>query len=292
MKVAIFGRRIDPAYKEGIDIFFSCITKYNLSLYLHEKFVQRLREIGVSLSFPFTLFTHPDEITTDFKLFFSLGGDGTMLESIRYVQDKRIPIAGVNTGRLGFLANVAQNEIEESVAMLIEGNFHIDSRTLLSFHCENNPFFTFPFALNEITIQKHDTSLITIDTTIDGEELNRYWADGLILSTPTGSTAYSLSTGGPIVSPDVQAIIIAPIASHNLSVRPLIVPHHRNIGIHVTSRSGKYLVTLDSQAKVFDCDVPMEVRLAPFEIALARLPNHSFFQTIRKKLMWGADIRN
>lgn len=292
MKVAIFGRRIDPAYKEGIDIFFSSIKKYHLNLYLHEKFVEHLAGMGVALSFEYNLFSQAQDITSDFKLFFSLGGDGTLLESIRYVQDKGIPIAGINTGRLGFLANISQDEIEESVSMLVEGKYGIDSRTLLSFHCENNPFFAFPYALNEITIQKHDTSLISIETTIDGEEVNRYWADGLILSTPTGSTAYSLSTGGPIVSPDVKAIIIAPIASHNLSVRPLIIPHHQTIGLRASSRSGKYLVTLDSQSKVFDCDYLLEVRLAPFEIALACLPNHSFFQTIRKKLMWGVDIRN
>jgi len=292
MKVAIFGRRIDPSYRKGVDMFFATITRYDLELYLHEQFAQHLSDVGVDLSFAHKLFSKATDVTANFRLFFSLGGDGTLLESIRYVQDKQIPIAGINTGRLGFLANIAQDEIEDSIAQLMEGKYCIDRRTLLGFHCEHNPFLVFPYALNEITVQKYDTSLITIETTIDGEEINRYWADGLILSTPTGSTAYSLSTGGPIVSPDVEAIIITPIASHNLSVRPLIIPHHRVIGLRATSRSGKYMVTLDSQSSVFDCEHPIEVRLAPFVVDLVCLPDHSFFQTIRKKLMWGADIRN
>ncbi|MCX7986527.1 MAG: NAD kinase [Bacteroidales bacterium] len=292
MKVAVFGRRIDPSYKEGIELFFRSIQKYDLDIFIHQHFAQHLNNLGISFTFSYSTFNVADDISSDFNLFFSLGGDGTLLESIRYVKDKKIPIAGINTGRLGFLANIAQEEIENSIDLLISGSYGIDNRTLLSFYCENNPFFSFPFALNEITVQKHDTSLITIETTIDGEEVNRYWADGLILSTPTGSTAYSLSTGGPIVSPEVKAIIVSPIASHNLSVRPLIIPNHRTIQLRASSRSGKYLVTLDSQSKVFDCDIPIEIKLAPFEVALACLPNHSFFQTIRKKLMWGADIRN
>jgi NAD+ kinase len=293
MKIAIFGRKIDVSFRDGVVIFFKNIEKFAPdNILIHANLINTLAELNIPLQFSYTLFDTPEEITSDIELFFSLGGDGTILEAIRYIQNKNIPLAGINTGRLGFLANIAQNEISESLFELFHANFQTDKRALLAFSCDNNPFLPFPYALNEITVQKHNTSLITISAMVNNEELNRYWADGLIISTPTGSTAYSMSSGGPIVSPDTSVMIITPIASHNLTVRPLIIPDHNKITLQTHSRSGKYLITIDSQSKIFESETSIEIGLAPFNILLVRLPNHSFFQTIRKKLMWGADIRN
>ncbi len=292
MKIGIFGRKAETTFRDGILSFFKGLIPYQPEIYIYSSYEQQLKQLGLSIPLAYKIFEKEEEVQSDFQFFFSLGGDGTMLETIRYVRNKQIPIIGLNTGRLGFLANVAQDEINESIDLIFKGEYTLDIRSLLTFSCQENPFCNFPYALNEITVQKHDTSLITIETYVNGEELNRYWADGLIFSTPTGSTAYSLSCGGPIVSPEVEAIIITPIASHNLTVRPLIIPNHKSITLKVVSRSEKYLITLDSQSYVFKNNSLHEIKLAPFTVALVRLPNHSFFQTIRKKMMWGADIRN
>ncbi len=292
MNVAIFGRKVEESAVNYINALLNTLSLYHVTFTIYEPFAKQLNEKGLSFLENTKFFNNHLQLSNSCQVLISLGGDGTMLEAIRLVRNNNIPIIGINTGRLGFLANIAADEIEESIGELVKGNFELETRSLIAFDCCNNPFFDFPFALNEITIQKHDTSLITIETAIDGLDLNKYWADGLIVSTPTGSTAYSLSVGGPIVAPDCNALIISPIASHNLTVRPIIIPDHKIITLKAISRSGKFLVTLDSQTKVFDSETEITLRIANFTVQLIRLPNHSFYQTIRKKLMWGADVRN
>lgn len=292
MKIAVFGRKFDPCFGSVLKLFIEKLNKHGAEIHIYKPFNEFLlnnNDLELSEN---CLFDKPDQITPDFNFFFSLGGDGTFLESVTYVRNKGIPIIGINTGRLGFLANIAQEEITSSIDNLINGNFTIEERSLIQFDSVDNPFSDFPFALNEITVQKKDASLITIDAFVDGQELNKYWADGLITSTPTGSTAYSLGTGGPIVAPDCKALIISPIASHNLTVRPIVITDDREIKLKINSRSGKFIVTLDSRTKEFKSGTEICLKLANYKVKIARLPNHTFFSTIRKKLMWGADIRN
>ena len=232
------------------------------------------------------------QIKNDFNFFFSFGGDGTFLEAVRYVRDTKVPILGINTGRLGFFANVAREEISESLDMVLNGSFTIEERSLIHFDSPSNPFVDFPFGLNEFTVQKRDSSLITIDTKINENYLNTYWTDGLIISTPTGSTAYSMSVGGPIVAPDCRALIISPIASHNLTVRPIVITDNNIIKLKIEGRSKHFMATLDSRSFEFDTGTELELSLAAFSISIVKLSGHSFYKTIRKKLMWGADIRN
>jgi NAD+ kinase len=291
VKIAVFGRKFDKSFESGLHTFFDDICKYQAEYYIYEPFYEFLKNTSaLSLCVPGT-FKSFNEISSDFDFFFSLGGDGTFLEAVSYVRKSGVPIIGINTGRLGFLANIAQEEISDSLKNLFTGNYVIEERNLIAFKMRDNPF-EFPYALNEVTIQKRDTSLITVDVEIDGAFLNSYWTDGLIISTPTGSTAYSMSAGGPIVAPDCRVLIISPIASHNLTVRPIVVNDVYEIKLKVHSRSGQFLATLDSKSCALGPDTEISLKIADFPTRIVRLPNHTFYNTIRKKLMWGADIRN
>jgi NAD+ kinase len=292
MKIAVFGRKFDQCFGPGLKLFIEKLNKYGAEIHIYKPFSEFLldnNDINFSKKH---FFNDHAQITPDFNFFFSLGGDGTFLDAVTYVRNKGIPIIGINTGRLGFLANIAQEEISGSIDCLMSGNFSIEERSLIQFNAPENPFSDFPYALNDITVQKKDSSLITIDALVDGQELNKYWTDGLITSTPTGSTAYSLSTGGPIVAPDCKALIISPIASHNLTVRPMVITDDREITLKIHSRSGHFMVTLDSRPNEFKSGTEIRLKIANFKVKIARLPNHTFFETIRKKLMWGVDIRN
>lgn len=292
MKIAVFGRKLEDQYKEGILEFFDKIAKHCCEVYIFKPFHDFLKtSLGLEKN-NFKDFIEHDEISSDFNFFFSLGGDGTFLESVRYVRNSGVPIIGINTGRLGFLANISLSEIDSSLNSLFSNDFQIENRSLLQFESKENPFQMFPYALNEITVQKHDTSLVTIDAQVNDQEINTYWADGLIISTPTGSTAYSMSTGGPIVAPECDVFIISPIASHNLTVRPLVLTNKQEISLKISSRSGSFMTTIDSQSHIFPSGTTIKLKLAPFQVKIVRLSHHTFFNTIRKKLMWGADIRN
>lgn len=224
---------------------------------------------------------------------FSLGGDGTFLETLMYVRDSGIPILGINTGRLGFLANVAKTEIETAIDSLLQKKYTIDTRALLRLDTADRLFGDVNYALNELTVMKKDSSaMITVSAYIDGEYLNSYFADGLIIATPTGSTAYSLSCGGPLVMPGSQNFVITPIAPHNLNVRPLVISDKHIITLKITGRSNNYLVSLDSRSEVIDSSVELVLKKADFYVNLIKLENQSFFSTIRNKLLWGLDRRN
>jgi NAD+ kinase len=292
MKVAVFGRKFDKSFEASLGVFFEKLCNLNCEILFFEPFYNFLTtNSSLNLCQP-KLFNSHKEITSDINFFFSLGGDGTILEAVRYVRDAGIPIIGINTGKLGFLANIAQEEIEHSLTYLFSGNYEIEERSLISCISPCEIFDDFPFGLNEVTIQKRDTSLITIETEINGNYLSTYRTDGLIISTPTGSTAYSMSVGGPIVAPDCRTLIISPIASHNLTVRPIVVSDNLVLKFKISSVSKCFMLTIDSRFKELSTENILEIRLSDYRIKMVRLPNHSFYHTIRKKLMWGVDVRN
>lgn len=239
-------------------------------------------------------FSQHSDLDKNVDYFFSIGGDGTFLDAVTLVQDSGVPIVGVNSGRLGFMADIARDEIPAAISNILEGNYSIEERTLLKVQTESNGLFKdFNYGLNEFTVHKKDSaSMITIHTYIDGEYLNSYWADGLIISTPTGSTAYSLSVGGPILIPNTQNFVISPISPHNLTVRPIVVPNYQEITLKVEGRSDSYLASLDSRSVSFEALNELKISKADFKIKVLKLKSHSFYSTLRNKLMWGVDKRN
>ncbi len=225
--------------------------------------------------------------------FVSVGGDGTLLESVTYVAEQEIPILGINTGRLGFLATVSREEAEKALSLMCEGKLKTDNRTLLKLLSEPKLFNGFSFALNDFTIMKKDTSsMITVHVFVDGELLNSYWADGIIVATPTGSTGYSLSCGGPLTFPGTESFIITPVSPHNLTARPIVLSNKSEISFKIEGRSKKFLVSLDSRFETIDDSVELKIKKASFKVQLLQLQPHSHFNTLRQKLNWGIDIRN
>jgi NAD+ kinase len=225
--------------------------------------------------------------------FISIGGDGTLLETVTYVGKHEIPILGINTGRLGFLATVSREETEQALQLMCDGKMKLDKRTLLHLSSDVKLFDRFPFALNDFTIMKKDTSsMITVHVNVDGKLLNSYWADGIIVATPTGSTGYSLSGGGPLVSPGTNSIVITPVSPHNLTARPIVIPDKSDITFKIEGRQKKFLISLDSRFETIDDSVKLRIKRAPFKVNLLQHQNHSHFNTLRQKLNWGIDIRN
>lgn len=235
----------------------------------------------------------PGEVLRKTDMFFSLGGDGTLLESVTHVGKTGIPIFGINTGRLGFLATIGREEIDEAMDMIFRKEYDIDERVLLSLHSDRDLFGGFRYALNDFTlVRKDSSSMITVHTFIDGEFLNSYWADGIIVATPTGSTGYSLSCGGPLVFPGSECFVITPVSPHNLTVRPIVVPDASEITFRVEGRSKKFIVTLDSRMETVDETVKLMVKKANIRVNLVQLRGQHYFKTLRQKLNWGLDARN
>ncbi len=292
MKIAIYGRPFEKQSIEFIYKFFKTLSSKSNELYLHSDFASFLHK---DLSFHPKVkaeFVSYEDLSSDFDFMFSIGGDGTFLESVNLVRDLNIPIVGINSGRLGFLANIAKENTESAIKSLIKGDYKIEERTLLELDTDNNLFGQFNKALNELTILKKNTSsMITIKAYVDGEYLNSYWTDGLIISTPTGSTGYSLSVGGPIVMPGTKNFLISPIAPHNLTVRPMVIPDDKEIVLKVDGREDSFLATLDFRSKPFDKSVELRIRKANYTIKTVKFYDSSFFGTIRNKLMWGLDRR-
>lgn len=238
-------------------------------------------------------FTGHDDLSEDIDFVISLGGDGTLLDTVTIVRDKNIPVVGINFGRLGFLASIGRDEMTDAIKALARRSYIIDRRTLI--HLDSNvPLFNdVPYALNEFAIHKRDTApMVKIHTYLNGELLNTYWADGLILATPTGSTGYSLSCGGPVVFPDACSLVLTPIAPHNLNVRPIVIPDNTIISFEVESRSDDIICALDSRREIVDKNVLLAVRKENFMMNLVRLNENNFLQTLRNKLSWGLDKRN
>ncbi|MEM7161290.1 MAG: NAD kinase [Bacteroidota bacterium] len=292
MTIGIYGTEFKQKFDRGIEDLLKSLLKRDLDLmiygpfksYLSEKY-DWIKELGT--------FDSHEEVRDKIDLFFSIGGDGTFLSTVSLIRDSLIPILGINTGRLGFLSTVAVPGIEESLDKVLSGKYSIDKRSLVQLDLEDNPFGETNYALNEIAVIKRDSSsMIVIHCEIDEEYLHAYWADGLLVSTPTGSTAYSLSCSGPIVHPDTDSFIINPIAPHHLNVRPMIVPDNVKIKLKADGREDQFLVTLDSRSAIINSGVDLHISKAPFEIHMINPEGHSFLSTMKNKLMWGMDKRN
>ena len=260
---------------------------------IEENFLKILYEEKIVEKQYKTFSSHTD-LDNSFAIVISIGGDGTILRAATYVRDSGIPILGVNAGRLGFLAKVQKESIESFLQIVLEKKYSITERTLLSMEC--SPALSqlnVDFAMNEVAVSRKDTtSMITVETYLNNEFLSSYWADGLIISTPTGSTGYSLSCGGPILTPDVRSFVITPIAPHNLNARPLVVPDETEIRLKVSGREEHYLVSLDSRITSVKNETILVIKKTPFQINMVEIPKETFLKTLRTKLFWGEDRRN
>jgi NAD+ kinase len=290
-RAAIHSRSFEEHKLPFIQQVFFELEKRGIPVIVSHYFEEYLDQIHYYPQYE-DIFDSPDDLKEG-DVVFSIGGDGTLLEAITLIQEKETPILGINMGRLGFLATTAREKITEAIESVILGNYQIDSRSLLHFEADEDIFEGQNLALNELAILKRDSaSMIIVHTYIDGEYLNSYWADGLIVSTPTGSTGYSLSVGGPIVLPQSNNFIIAPVSPHNLNVRPLIVPDTSVISFEIEGRSKNFLVSLDSRSRKVEANTQMAVRKCNYEAKLIQLSDNNFLKTLRSKLNWGMDIRN
>jgi len=292
MKVAIYGREFSSNTLPYVQQVFDCLMQFGIQPLVYENFSQF---ISGKVFFPTKLktFNSYDTLKGHADVLISLGGDGTMLDTVILLRDSNIPVIGINLGRLGFLASISKNNIKSAIHSLLQAEYTIDSRELLSIEAENNVFGNENFALNDITIHRRDNSaMMLIHTFLNGEFLNSYWADGLIVATPTGSTAYSLSCGGPIVFPQSGNFVITPVSPHNLNVRPVILSDSSVLSFELEGRSSKYLLSCDSRTELIDSTLKFSVKRASFKINLIRLNNESYLSTLRNKLLWGIDTRN
>ena len=292
MEVAIFGKSFGKLFYDNCQQLFDYLLQKNTKVFIYKPFYEFLLQEVRIIPEVSGFFENPRQIPP-VDVLFSIGGDGTFLEAVTYVQNTGVPIVGINSGRLGFLADISPDELPAALEEIEEGRYKVKELSLLELISPNNLTGDFGFALNELAVHKRDSSsMITIHAYLNDEFLNSYWADGLIVSTPTGSTAYSLSVGGPIMHPSSNGLIITPIAPHNLTVRPLVVPDHMELTLKVEGRGGKFLASLDSRSVVVDDDTELKVRKAAFSIHMVERRNQSFYSTLRNKLMWGADKRN
>jgi NAD+ kinase len=276
----------------NIASLFKFLEKLGMEVYVYRPFRDFLESKNMLSAEPAGLFESHRDILDRSEIMISLGGDGTFLEAVSIVQDYGIPIVGINTGRLGFLADIPSDQIEPSLHAVFNGDYTVENRSLVSLQMENQSLEGFCCALNEISVQKRDASMITIHTYLNDLYLNSYWADGLIISTPTGSTAYSMSVGGPILTPDSGNFVILPMSPHNLTIRPLVVPDHNRIRIEVESREDSCLLTLDSRTEIIQSHRKLTIQKAGFTVKTLRLSGATFYDTLRNKLMWGVDKRN
>ena len=292
MKVAIYGIKFNDDAFPYIEQLFKLLIKNNSQIYINHDLHEFIGD-RISLSPEISIYHTPCKIDKELDFLISIGGDGTILDTITTVRESNVPIIGINAGRLGFLANNPKMEVESAIYNLKNGNFKIDKRTLLKLDSSQNQFGIDNFALNEFTVHKKASStMMTIHVSVNGEFLNSYWADGLIIATPTGSTAYSLSCGGPVLSPGSDNFVITPIAPHNLNLRPLVVRDDVKINVKIDGREKEFLTTLDSRSATIDKEIEMEITKADFNINLIQFHDQNFFSTIRNKLMWGLDARN
>jgi NAD+ kinase len=294
MKVAIFGRYFNETTPQSVETLFNYLENKGIDAYIETEFYKLIDEEPHHIKdyHKYKTFT---ELDASFSFLVSIGGDGTILRATMFVKDLGIPIIGINTGRLGFLATIQVNAIEEAVQNIIDGKYRISERTILTVETspENEDIKAMNFALNEISVsRKNTTAMITIDTHLNDEYLNSYWSDGLIVSTPTGSTGYSLSCGGPVITPGAHNFVLTPIAPHNLSARPLVIPDSTEIHLRVNGREKQHLISLDSRIATLDNGTLIKIKKADFKIKMIDLLNESFLATLRKKLLWGEDKRN
>lgn len=294
MKLAVFGRFNNKYTLTSVDTLLNYVSKKDVDIFIEAEFSELIKSVSTKRKF-YSTFETFETLDESFDLLVSIGGDGTILRAITFVMELDIPIVGINTGRLGFLATIQVEDIEKAVQNIIDGKYKISERSLLSVETapENSDILELNFALNEIAVsRKNTTSMITVETLLDGQYLTSYWSDGLIVSTPTGSTGYSLSCGGPVITPGANSFVLTPIAPHNLSARPLIIPDSTEIQLKVSGREEQHLVSLDSRIATLDNGTIITIRKADFKIKMIDLLDESFLKTLRKKMLWGEDNRN
>ncbi len=292
MKIALYARQVSPDLFPFIDTLLTELHASGAEIIIYQPFYNQIKSLTENNP-SFEMFTSGAEIRNKIDFLFSIGGDGTILDTLALVQNSGIPVVGINTGRLGFLSSISQDQVSVAIDSLLRGHFSLDKRTLLRLESSHTLFGEVNYALNDLTIHKKDSSsMIIINTFLNGEYLNSYWADGLIIATPTGSTGYSLSCGGPIIAPHSDNFVITPIAPHNLNVRPIVVSDKHVISLEVEGRSQYFLASLDSRSVTIDSSLQLAVRKEDFTMNLVRMGNDNFLSTLRNKLKWGLDSRN
>ena len=292
MTIAIFGNPYPEHFSKYIQHLIKKLENEHVKITVEEEFNTFLQN-NIRFNKEVVTFNSHESLKNNADFLFSIGGDGTLLKAVTFVRDSNIPIMGINTGRLGFISSISTGQIDDAINDILKGNYKINERTLLTLETDKKLFKDKNFALNDVTISKKDTSsMIRVDAFVDGEFLNTYWADGLVVSTPTGSTGYSLSCGGPIIMPGTNNIIITPNAPHNLNVRPIVIDDDSEIKLKVDDRDQLALVSLDSRARAFNSETELTIKKAEFKIKLVQPQNNSFTSTIRNKLMWGLDKRS
>lgn len=292
MVIAIFGKTVSTEDLKYVQRVVDKLILKGCELVVYKPFMEFL---DGKIEFPGEVgsFAGHGEIRGKADYFFSIGGDGTILDAVTLVRDSGIPIMGINVGRLGFLSSISKNEILPAIDKVLAGEYRIDSRALVSLSQPGDLFGELNYALNELTITRKDTtSLIVLHVYIDDKYLNSYWADGLIIATPTGSTAYSLSSGGPILTPGSRNFVLTPIAPHNLTVRPIVIPDKSSIRIIVEGREDQFLVSLDSRRATIYSNFELIIEKSMFQVNMIQMKDRDFFMTIREKLKWGLDVRN
>ena len=288
--IALFGKTLHPQNVIFVQEIIDYLTKLGLPFAIEKNYGELIKD---RVNFACETFSNFDEVRSKTEILISLGGDGTILEALTFIKNTQTPILGINFGRLGFLANVGKEQIHQAIDIVARGKYLIDKRSLLELNSNKSLFGNMNFALNEMTIQRKDqSSMITVKTFLNGELLNAYWADGLIISTPTGSTGYSLSCGGPILYPTSGNFVITPVAPHNLNVRPIVVSDDVILSFEVSGRGNSFLCTLDSRFETIDSSYQIAIKKAPFTANLVRLTDMNFISSLKNKLNWGIDQRN
>ncbi|MDG1038242.1 MAG: NAD kinase [Polaribacter sp.] len=293
-KAAVYGQSYAISSEKEIKTLLQVLEKNKIEFFIESEFYTLLVESNI-LQDNYKSFASFNDLDSSFDIMFTIGGDGTFLRSATHIRDLNIPILGINTGRLGFLAIVAKDLIEDTVELVINGDFTIQERTLISVKTEpkTKDFSELNFALNEVTIaKKNTTSMIGVKTSLNEEYLTNYWADGIIIATPTGSTGYSLSCNGPVILPDSKNLVITPIAPHNLNARPVIISDETKIELEVNSREKSFLISLDSRVTTVPKETKIFIKKTDFTIKSILPRNQSFIKTLRSKLLWGEDVRN
>ncbi|WP_306353806.1 NAD kinase [Flavobacterium sp. '19STA2R22 D10 B1'] len=294
MKVALYGQYYQSNTEPIVSEILHFLNQNKVEIVIEQRYSEMLSEHQI-IKQEYKTFNSYKDLNKSYAMLISIGGDGTILRAATFIRNTGVPILGINAGRLGFLANIQQENIALFLDLVLQKKYLISPRTLLSLKCspKNAAVENINFAMNEITVNRKDTtSMITVETYLNGEYLNSYWADGLIISTPTGSTGYSLSCGGPLLTPDVKSLVITPIAPHNLNARPLVIPDNTEIKLKVSGRESQHLVSLDSTIISMNNETILTIKKTPFKINMIEFPEEGFLKTIRKKLLWGEDKRN
>ena len=294
MRVAIYSQVLKPRDHAAVTALFASLTRHRVGVYVHAPYLAQLRADAIETGEVGSFESHLDFRVKRFDFVVTLGGDGTILTAVTLIRDSGVPIVGINLGRLGFLASIEQAMVAETVRLLKRGHYDVSEREMLELVTDSRLFGDLNFALNDFTLLKRDTSsMITIHAYVNGDYLNSYWADGLIVATPTGSTGYSLSCGGPIVFPGSGNFVVTPVAPHNLNVRPIVISDRSVLTFEVEGRAENFLSTLDSRHEVItEAEAPLGIRKCPFHARVVRIKDRSYLHTIRGKLLWGQDARN